>query len=94
MSSTSFKKTDYGKLVRFQIPSHARYISHTRNYFFHLCLENGFSLYDALDLKLVLGEALSNIVSHAYDGNANKPIFIREEISLENLIILPADFDG
>lgn len=92
MSSTSFKKTDYGKLVRFQIPSHARYISHTRNYFFHLCLENGFSLYDALDLKLVLGEALSNIVSHAYDGNANKPIFIDLHFDTERVEIRIRDY--
>ncbi len=76
MTSSSPKKADYGKLVRLQIPSHPRYISHTRNYFFNLALDHGFTLYDAVDLKLILGEAISNVIKHAYAGHTDKPIFI------------------
>lgn len=92
MSTSNFKKTDYGKIVRFQIPSHARYISHTRNYFFNLCLEHGFSLYDALDLKLVLGEALTNVVRHAYDNHTDKPIYIDLYFDKERVEIRIRDY--
>ncbi|MDZ4727910.1 MAG: anti-sigma regulatory factor [Leptospira sp.] len=76
MSQTKFKKADYGKIVRMQIPSHPRYISSTRNYFFHLALENGFTLFEAVDLKLILGEAITNVIKHAYEGKNDKPIFL------------------
>ncbi|TGN17668.1 ATP-binding protein [Leptospira idonii] len=76
MSASKLKKTDYGKVVRIQIPSHPRYISQTRNYFFNLALDHGYTLFDAVDLKLILGEAVSNVIKHAYKGHTDKPIFI------------------
>lgn len=76
MSSGKPKKTDYAKIVRLQIPSHPRYISITRNYFFNLALENGFTLFDAVDLKMILGEAITNVIKHAYNGQNDKPIFL------------------
>lgn len=90
--TSPLKKTDYGKIVRLQIPSHPKYVSHTRNYFFHLCLEHGFSLYDAMDLKLVLGEAITNVIRHAYAGHSDKPVFIDLHFDSERVEIRIRDY--
>ncbi|MDF3821906.1 ATP-binding protein [Leptospira sp. 96542] len=92
MSNQTSKHTDYAKVVRIQIPSHPRYISHTRNYFFNLCLDSGFSLYDAMDLKLILGEAISNVIHHAYNDHTDKPIFIDLRFDKERVEIKIRDY--
>ncbi|TGM04967.1 ATP-binding protein [Leptospira jelokensis] len=91
MSNPS-KQADYGKVVRIQIPSNPRFVSHTRNYFFNLCLEHGFSLFDSMDLKLVIGEAITNIIRHAYLGNTNKPIFIEIQFDRDRVEIKLRDY--
>ncbi|MCZ8157428.1 MAG: ATP-binding protein [Leptospira sp.] len=92
MSTGKPKKTDYGKIVRIQIPSHPRYISNTRNFFFNLALEQGYSLYDAIDLKLILGEAIANVIKHAYDGKNDRPIFIDFYFERDRLEIKIRDY--
>ena len=39
-------------------------------------MENGFSLYTSLEIKLIIGEATSNIIKHAYNSVTSQPIFI------------------
>ncbi|MEQ9366223.1 MAG: ATP-binding protein [Leptospirales bacterium] len=62
--------------VRLQIPSHPRYVGFTRDTVYRLALQNGLSMGAAFDLKIVTGEALANIIKHAYDGKSDKPVFI------------------
>lgn len=90
--SNPTKHADYGKVVRIQIPSNPRFVSHTRNYFFNLCLEHGFSLFDSMDLKLVIGEAITNIIRHAYSGRTNKPIFIEIQFDKDRVEIKLRDY--
>ena len=92
MAESKPKKTDYARVVRLQIPSHPRYISTTRNFFFHLALEQGFSLMDSVDLKLILGEALTNVIKHAYEGKNDQPIFIEFFFDKDRLEIRIRDY--
>ncbi|XDD41822.1 ATP-binding protein [Leptospira sp. WS60.C2] len=90
--SNPTKHADYGKVVRIQIPSNPRFVSHTRNYFFNLCLEHGFSLFDSMDLKLVIGEAITNIIRHAYSAQTDKPIFIEIQFDKDRVEIKLRDY--
>ncbi|MGE8722135.1 ATP-binding protein [Leptospira terpstrae] len=90
--SNQKKQTDYSKVVRIQIPSNPRFVSHTRNYFFNLCLEHGFSLFDSMDLKLVIGEAIVNVIRHAYSGQTNKPIFLEIQFDKDRVEIKLRDY--
>lgn len=62
--------------VRLQIPSHPRYVGFARDTIYRLALQNGLAMAGAFDLKIVTGEALTNIIKHAYDGKSDKAIFI------------------
>ncbi|TGK00649.1 ATP-binding protein [Leptospira semungkisensis] len=77
------KQVNYSNQFRIQIPSHPRYVSVARNFVYNLARESGFSLYDAADLKLAVGECLLNVIKHAYLGKPNYPIFL-EITLLEN----------
>ncbi|EMJ96882.1 ATP-binding protein [Leptospira sp. WS58.C1] len=79
------KKIDYSNQFRIQIPSHPRYVTVARNFVYNLARESGFSLYDAADLKLAVGECLLNVIKHAYLGKTNYPIFLEVTV-LENRI--------
>jgi serine/threonine-protein kinase RsbW len=72
----SQKNPDYSNLVRLQIPSHPKYLSLARGLAFQAARDNGFSLYDSADLRLIIGEALLNIIQHAYLDRYDRPIFI------------------
>lgn len=63
--------------VRVEIPSHPRFVSFARDMTYRLCLQQGFSTRAAFDLKIVAGEALTNIIKHAYAGRTNRPIFLQ-----------------
>ncbi len=62
--------------VRLEIPSNPRYVSFARDLVYRFSLQQGFSTRGAFDLKIIAGEALSNIIKHAYEGRTNKPIFL------------------
>ncbi len=47
-----------------------------REVVYRLCRENGFSQEAAFELKLVCGEALTNVIKHAYAERSNQPIFV------------------
>lgn len=62
--------------VRLQVPSHPRYISFARDAVYRLAQQSGLGMSAAFDLKIVAGEALTNIIKHAYQGQSDKPVFI------------------
>ena len=62
--------------LRLQIPSHPRFVALTRDLLYRFCQQFGFSRQGAFDMKLVCGEALANIIQHAYRGEDNHPIFV------------------
>lgn len=62
--------------MRLQVPSHPRFMGLTRDLLYRFCIQFGFSRQGAFDMKLILGEALANIIQHAYRGEDNRPIFI------------------
>jgi serine/threonine-protein kinase RsbW len=70
------KKPDYENSIRLQVPSHPKYLAMTRSLVFNAARENGFSLLDAADIRLIVGEALLNIIKHAYLNTYDRPIFI------------------
>ena len=59
-----------------QIPSHPMYVAFARDSVYRLARAYGFKPAQALDLKIITGEALSNIIKHAYEDRTDKPIFI------------------
>lgn len=62
--------------LRMQIPSHPRFVALVRDLLYRFCLQFGFTRQGAFDMKLVCGEALANIIQHAYRGEDNRPIFV------------------
>lgn len=70
------KRLDYENIIRLQVPSHPRYLSLARSFVFNAARENGFSLYDSADIRLIVGEAMQNIIKHSYLEIYNRPIFI------------------
>ncbi len=90
-SQTSSKK-NYANLVRIQIPSHPRYLSIIRSFAFHVAMENGFSLYDSADVKLIVGEVVQNIIKYAYLEQYDKPIFIEFHFLREKMEIRIRDY--
>ena len=61
---------------RLQTISNPAYIGPVRDLVFKLSMMFGFSRSGAFDLKVVCGEALSNIIRHACSSSLNIPIFI------------------
>ncbi|MCE9499660.1 MAG: ATP-binding protein [Leptospira sp.] len=86
------KLTDYANLFRLQIPSDPKFITTARNFVFNLARDNGFALGDAADIKLIIGEAILNVIKHAYLGRHDKPIFIEIKFFKEKLEIRVRDF--
>ena len=62
--------------IRLQVPSHPRYVALLRDLVYQLCRRHKFSVDVAYDLKIITGEALTNIIKHAYDDRTDRPIFI------------------
>lgn len=62
--------------ARIQIPSNPVYVSWARKSVYDLALLYGFSRSAALDLKIITGEALVNIIKHAYENDTSKSIFL------------------
>ncbi len=62
--------------IRLQFPSQPRYVATIRDTIYRFCLQHGFSRSTAFDVKVIAGEALTNIIEHAYEGSADKPIFL------------------
>ncbi|MBX7056937.1 MAG: ATP-binding protein [Leptospirales bacterium] len=62
--------------VRLELPSHPRFVSFARDLVYRLALQQGFTTAAAFDLKIIAGEALSNIIKHAYQGQNNRPIYL------------------
>ena len=73
---TAAKQEKTHNYVRLEIPSQARYVGMVREIVYRLCRENGFGREAAFDLKLVCGEALNNVIKHAYAEKSNQPIFV------------------
>lgn len=65
--------------VRLEIPSHPRYVSVARDLIYQLGRKAGFSAGGAFDLKIVTGEAVINIIRHAYAGRTDKVIHLQFE---------------
>ncbi|MBI41889.1 MAG: anti-anti-sigma factor [Leptospiraceae bacterium] len=64
------------EVLRMQFPSHPRFIAQIRHFVYDTCLNSGFSKPAAFDLKVITGEALSNIIKYAYDSRTDKPVFL------------------
>ncbi|KAB2933289.1 MAG: ATP-binding protein [Leptonema illini] len=62
--------------IRMQIPSLPSHLHPVRDFVYRLCLQHGCSRSDAFDMKLIAGEALTNIMKHAYGGRPDGAIFI------------------
>jgi serine/threonine-protein kinase RsbW len=62
--------------IRLQFPSQPRYVATIRDTIYRFCLQHGFARAAAFDVKVIAGEALTNIIQHAYGGSADLPIFI------------------
>jgi serine/threonine-protein kinase RsbW len=62
--------------IRIQIPSMPVYLHPVRDFVYRLCLQHGCSRPVAFDMKLIAGEALTNIMKHAYEGRPDGAIFL------------------
>jgi serine/threonine-protein kinase RsbW len=63
-----------------------------RSLVFNAARENGFSLLDCADIRLIVGEALLNIIKHAYIDSFDRPIFIDLLFFKEKLEIRLRDY--
>ncbi|MEQ8351009.1 MAG: ATP-binding protein [Leptospiraceae bacterium] len=64
------------EVVRMQFPSHPRFVAQMRRFVFDTCIGSGFSNAAAFDLKVITGEALTNIIKYAYDNRTDRPVFL------------------
>jgi len=74
--NTPVKESPPRERVRLQVPSHPKYVAMVRDFIYKLSLQNGLSKEEAFDFKLLCGEALANIIQHAYLDRHDRPIFI------------------
>ncbi|MBE7413164.1 MAG: ATP-binding protein [Leptospiraceae bacterium] len=86
------KPADFSNIFRLQIPSNPKHVSLARNFVYNLARENGFTLHDAFDIKLITGEALINVIKHSYLNRLDKPIFIEIKLFREKIEIRIRDF--
>ncbi len=86
------KKADYSKLIRLQIPSQPRFVSHARDLLFSVARHHSFSLSSATDLKIAFGEVLANVIKHAYSNEDDHPIFIEIKLEFEKIEVRVKDF--
>ena len=64
------------EVLRMQFPSHPRFVGQMRRFVYDTCMISGFSKSGAFDMKLLTGEALTNIIRHAYESKTDRPIFL------------------
>lgn len=62
--------------IGLQFPSDPRYLRTIRTLVYDLARQNGFSKHAAFDWKIIVGEAVSNVIRFAYDGKKNGVILI------------------
>jgi len=65
---------------RLQTVSDPKFVRSVRDFVSKVAEAHGFSREGAFDVRLVVGEALANIIRHAYKEQKNRPIFL--ELSL------------
>lgn len=70
------KKEEGKNRIRMQIPSEPRYIRAVRDMVYRVSLANGFSKEAAFDWRIIVGEAVSNIIVHAYNNRPGFSILI------------------
>lgn len=78
--------------IRLQIPSNPEYVSLARDLIYKTCLKHNFPLDRAFEMKLICGEAINNVITHAYGGERDRPIFIEIIPSEEFIEIHCIDF--
>lgn len=62
---------------RLQTLSDPAFIKPVREYICRLAELQGFSKTGVFDIRVVVGEAIANIITHAYEGRPDGPIFIQ-----------------
>ncbi len=80
------------EIIRVKIPSHPKYIKRIRNIVGEVCEKMSFSEKKAQDLKLAVNEAVTNIIKHAYAGEANKAIFVYFYLFCDKLEVAIRDY--
>ncbi len=71
--------------IRMQVSSDARHVRSVRDFIYRTGIHFGLTPSRAYDLKIVIGEALNNIIRHAYRDEPGKPILI-EAVKYENFM--------
>jgi serine/threonine-protein kinase RsbW len=80
------------EIIRIKIPSHPKYISRLREIVGEVCQKMNFNEEKAVELKLAVNEAVSNIIRHAYEGQTNKAIFVYFYMFSDRLEIAIRDY--
>ncbi|MCB1164574.1 MAG: ATP-binding protein [Leptospiraceae bacterium] len=62
--------------LRLQFPSHPRFVAQIRQFVYDACMNSGFTRPAAFDMKVLTGEAVANIIRHAYENRTDRPVFI------------------
>lgn len=78
--------------VRFVIPSHPRYTALARDFVYRLCLLHGMTSSAAFDLKVVTGEAIANIIQHAYEKKTDQSIVVDARLYRDYVELRIRDF--
>jgi len=83
------KEFDY---VEIRIPARPQYVSVMRLTVSGLATRMGFSYDDIEDLKIATGEAVTNVVHHAYQDNAGGEVIIGCALYKEKIEIMVSDY--
>lgn len=88
------RRDNKGILDRFrmQVSSNPIHVKAVRDFVYRMAVDFGFTTRRAFDLKLITGEALRNIILHAYEGQNNHPILVEGNLYDNHLEISYRDF--
>lgn len=84
---TRGEKGQQEETVSLTIPSHPRFLYVVRSAMHALVVEAGFSKKEARRIVLALDEACSNIIKHAYEGDASGTIALTTRLTPDALLL-------
>ena len=79
------------EFFRFQFPSHKRFLHLVRDVVYRLSLQAGLEASAAFEVKLICGEAISNIIKHAYEDKDDESIFLEYYFRPDHVELLLKD---
>ncbi len=88
---TTEKEERKTETVTLTVPSHPRFLYVVRSALYPIIIDAGFSKKETRNIILAVGEACSNIIKYAYEGDHTRPIVMTITVSGNELRIALQD---